>query len=58
MCFATMHATSLKRNLAIARNEIMPGSLGVSMIVYETMGYANAGTAYSFSSGAGRCSDF
>ncbi len=53
-----MHATSFKRNLAIARNEIKPGSLGVSTLVYESMGYANAGSAYSFSSGAGRCSDF
>ncbi len=48
----------VKRNLVIARNEIKQGSLGVSTLVYENMGYANAGTAYSFSSGVGRCSDF
>ncbi len=28
----------------------------MNRLVYESMGYANAGTA-SFSSGAGRCSD-
>ncbi len=38
-----MYATSSA--LAIARNEIKPGSLGLSTLVYERMGYVYEGTA-------------
>ena len=38
-----MHAAFFKRNLGIARNELKPGSVSVSTLDYENLGYANSG---------------
>ena len=46
-----MHASSFKRNLAIARNEIKPGSFSIPSLVYESMGYVNSGSSFRFSGG-------
>lgn len=46
-----MHASSFKRNLAIARNEMKPGSFSIPSLVYESMGYVNSGSSFRFSGG-------
>ena len=47
---------SFKRNLAIARNEMKPGSFSIQLdnipsLVYESMGYVNSGSSFRFSGG-------
>lgn len=37
-----MHATSFKRNLSIARDEVRPSAHTISIVDYESIGYVNA----------------